>query len=182
MSRLILRNNTLHIAMFVVRKGEQVVARIPGLAPGAQLQIPTTGVYRVMATTMIEGNTYTSAPMDVSGATGFLARVVQVQSQGTYEFDIVQTSSTSSDQLQFQKTCPFPVTFAIARDGVPMQAVVVTDSFEVKTLDISDTFYIHAVVNGVTTSTVATTNPDAVITAVVDTSHLEQGYFTLDVA
>lgn len=182
MSFLTLRNHTLHIAMFVVRKSEQVVARIPGLAPGGQMQVPTSGTYQVTATTMIEGNIYTSAPMAVTGATGFLARILQEGAHGTYEFDVVLMPSTSSDQLQFQKTCPFPVTFAIARDGAPMQSVVVADSFEIKTLDISDTFYIHAVVNGVTTSTAATTHPDAVITAVADTSHLEQGDFTLDVA
>lgn len=177
-----LRNTTDYIAQFVVRKGGQIIARVPGIAPNAQMVVPTEGSYEVTAMTMIDGNTYTSAPMDASGAVSFLAQVLQVRQQGTYEFDVVQGYSTRPDQMQFQKTTLGPVTFTIDKDGVPMQAVVVADSFAMQTLDISDTFYVHAIVNGVTTDTVSTANPNAEVTATTDTSTLEQGYFTLDIA
>jgi hypothetical protein len=106
----------------------------------------------------------------------------ELPSQGTYEFNVVQSPSTRSDQLQFQKTSLAPVTFAIARDGVTVQNVVVPDAFEMATLALDDTFHVYAVVNGVTTATVATTNPNATITAVVDTSEMEHGYFALEVS
>ncbi|UHQ24965.1 hypothetical protein LVB77_09950 [Lysobacter sp. 5GHs7-4] len=142
MSQLTLRNNTAYMAQFVVLNGGQMIARTPGVAPGAQVTIPTAATYQVTATTVIERNTYTSAPMDVTGATGFLAQVLQVASLGTYEFNVAQVASSNSGQLQFQKTCVSPVTFAVSKDGAPLQSVVVNNAFEVRTLDIGDTFYV----------------------------------------
>jgi len=46
---------------------------------------------------------------------------------------------------------------------------------------ISATFSIYAVINGVTTETVTTSNPNATVTAITDTSSLEDGYFVLTV-
>lgn len=57
----------------------------------------------------------------------------------------------------------------------------VLPAFEMETLALDDTFHVCAVVNGVTTATVTTTNPDATITSIVDTSQMERGYFTLEV-
>lgn len=181
MSSLTLRNNTPYIAMFTVLKGQQVIARIPGIAPGAQMAIPVTDSYQVEASTIIEGNTYTSAPMDIQSATRFLAQVLQTPVQGAYEFKVVELPSTRSDQLQFEKTTLSPVTFSILRDGVTLQNVVVSDTFRIETLTIDDAYHVYAVVNGITTETVTTTNPDAVITAIEDTSDGELGYFTLEV-
>ncbi len=182
MSALTLRNHTDWTTQYVVRRGDQVIARLPGLVPGAQLQVPTTAVYQVVATTVIEGNTYTSAPLEVTGAAGFLARVRQVVAQGTYEFEVIELSSTRPDELQFRKTSLSPVTFSISRNGVVLQNVVVANSFEMVTLNIGDTYSIYAVINGVTTDTVTTTNPAATITAIADTSDLEFGYFTLEIS
>lgn len=182
MSFLTFLNETKWIVQYVVRRGEQVIARLPGLAPGAQLQVPDTNIYQVTATTVIAGNTYTSAPVQVTGGAGFIAEVRQSSAQGTYELEVVQVASSRPDQLQFQKTSLSPVTFAISRDGVLLQSVVVPNSFEIRTLDIADTYSIYAVINGITTGTVSTTNPAATITAVADTSSLEDGYFTLVVS
>lgn len=182
MSALTLRNNTHWSAMFVVYRGQQVIARLPGLASGAQMQVPATDTYQVVATTVIDGNTYTSAPVSVTGAAGFLAQLRQVASQGTYDFEVVQMASTRPDELQFQKTSLSPVTFSISRKGGLLQNVVVANSVEVVTLNIGDTYSIYAVVNGVTTDTVTTTNPAAKITAIADTSDLAFGYFTLEVS
>lgn len=182
MSHLTLRNTTAYVAQYVVLNGQQVIARLPGLMPHAQLVVPTGHTYQVVATTVIDGNTYTSAPLDVSGPAAFLAQVRQVYAQGTYEFEVVELPSTRPDQLQFQKTSLAPVSFTISKDGVPLQTVVVSNSFEVQTLDIGDTFYVYAVINGVTTDTVTTTNPNAVITAQNDDGTLEFGLFTLDIS
>lgn len=181
MSALVFHNHTDFVAQFLVFRGEQVIARLPGIVPGAQFKVPTTDTYRVVATTVIEGNTYTSAPLEVTGAAGFLAQVRQHAAQGTYQFDVVQIASTRPDQLQFQKTSPGPVTFTISRNGATLQNVVVNDSFMIQTLNIVDTFSIYAIINGVTTDTVTITNPSATIIAIADTSDLEFGYFTLQV-
>jgi len=180
MNNMTLYNHTKSITQFVVKKGEQIIARIPGIAPGASMQVPTDNKFEVTAMAVIDGNTYTSAPMDVSGSCGFLAQVLQVKAQGTYEFNVVEIASRSPSQLQFQKTCISPVTFTITKNKKPLQIVVVGDAFEVQTVDISDTFYVYAVVNGVTTETFVTNNPAATIVATVDDSDLEYGYATLD--
>lgn len=182
MSALTFRNHTDFVAQFVVFRGEQVIARLPGLSPGAELQVPTAAVYRVVATTVIEGNTYTSAPLDFTDAARFLAQVLQVPAQGAYVFEVVELASARPDQLQFQKTTPGPVTFSLSRNGVVLQNVVVTDSFQTKTVETAQEWMAYAVINGITTDTVRTTNPDATITVVVDTSTLEQGCFTLVVS
>lgn len=176
-----LRNNTRFIAQYVIRKGDIVIARVPGITSGAEVVVPTSSTYEVIATTIIDGNTYTSAPLAVIGSTGFLARILQVQAQGTYVFDVQEVPATSSNQLSFQSTCLNPVTFTITRDGMPLQNVVVNNAFIMQTLDISDTFYIYAVINGVTTDIVSTTNANATVTAVDSSSDLEAGYFTLQV-
>ncbi|WP_415894227.1 hypothetical protein ACMXYN_07655 [Neptuniibacter sp. PT8_73] len=174
-----LRNSTDFVAQYVVKKGTQILSLLPGIEPGAKLNVPTDETYEVVATTLIDGNTYTSAPIEVSGSMGFLAQVLQVESQGTYEFDVQESPSNVADQLSFQKTCHNPVTFTITKDGKPLQNVVVNDSYHVETVDISETFSIHAVIDGVTTSTLVTTNADAVITATTNDSNLESGYFRL---
>jgi hypothetical protein len=182
MSALTFRNHTDFVAQFVVYRGEQVIARLPGLASGEHFAVPTAAVYRVVATTVIEGNTYTSAPLDFTGAARFVARVRQSSAQGTCEFEVVEEASTRPDQLQFQKTTPGPVTFSLSSNGVVLQNVVVTDSFQTKTLQTAQEWTAYAIVNGITTGTVTTTNPGATITAVADTSARQEGDFTLEVS
>lgn len=179
MSALTFSNSTDYIAQFVVNKGDQVVARLPGIAPGASLAVPSNNSFTVVATTVLEGNTYTSSPLTVSGATKFLAQVKQHVNQGTYDFEVQQLDSSSSTQMQFEKTTINPVTFSISQNGVFLQSVVVPNSFVLCSLNISDTYSIYAVINGVTTDVSTTTNANAKVTAVTDTSDLEAGYYTL---
>jgi hypothetical protein len=182
MSTLTFHNTTPYIAQFIVHKGEQVIARLPGLAPNAQLQVPSDDTYQMTAITILEGNTYTSAPATVSGPMGFLAQVKQNAQQGTYDFEMQVEPSSVPDQMEFQKTTIGPVTFSISKNGVHLQSIVVQDSFLVKTLQTGNTYSIYAVINGVTTESVQTTNPNAVITAELDNTDLEMGYFALIVS
>lgn len=179
MSSLTFKNQTKYIAQYVVYKGDQCVARLPGISPGATLQVPSDDTYQVTATTILEGNTYTSAPTTVSGAMGFIAQVKQSNQQGTYDFEMVSEPSSAADQMEFQKTTIGPVTFAISKDGVHLQSVVVQNQFLKKTLQIGTTYKIYAVINGVTTDTTVTNNQGATITALTNDTNLEAGYFTL---
>ncbi|KRD39382.1 hypothetical protein ASE35_03210 [Lysobacter sp. Root916] len=142
MSLLTLRNTTAYTCQLVVLNSRQVIALIPGIAPKAQVAVPTTSSYQITATTVIDGNVYTVAPMDVTGGTGFLAQVLQLASQGIYELTVAQMPSSSSSHLQFQKTYVSPVTFIVSKNGVPLQSVVVNNTFEVRNLDVGDTFYL----------------------------------------
>jgi len=181
MSQIKLRNNTAFVAQYVVRKGEQIIARIPGIESGAQMAIPTDETFEVIATAVINGNTYTSAPQTVQGSMGFLAQVLQVPAQGTYAFDVQEVPSRTPNSLEFQKTCLGAVTFTITKNGQALQNVVVNDDYSRQSLDISDTFYVYAVVNGVTTAVTTFSDPSAVITTVTDNSDLENGYVNLSI-
>jgi len=181
MSALTFTNQTPYITQYVVTKGEQTVARLPGIAQGATLTVPSDDTYTVTATTILEGNTYTSAPITVSGAAGFLAQVKQNCEQGTYDFEMLKQASNAADQIVFQKTTIGPVTFNISKNGVHLQSVVVPDSFRNRTLKIGSEYSIYAVIKGVTTCVTTTTNPNAAVTSLVDNTDLEAGYFTLSV-
>jgi hypothetical protein len=173
-----LLNNTAFDAQYVVKKGEQTIAFIAAVAPNATVQIPTTETFEVQATTVIDGNTYTSALSSVQDGMGYLAQVLQASGQGTYVFDVQEMPAALPTTLSFQKTCLSPVTFTITKNGVPLQNVLVHDS-NVQTLNVGDAFYVYAVVNGVTTATSTFTNPSATVTAVSGTSDLEYGSPTL---
>lgn len=178
MSQLVLNNGTSYPAQYTVTKGQQVIARLPGIEPGASVSVPTAATYLVSATTVIEGNTYTSAPLTVTGGRTLRAQVMQEARQGTYVFDVVELQGSDPHQLVFEATTLNPVTFTILRDGRPLQSIVVQGSGSV-TLDIGGSFTIQAVINGITTAVLETSRPDAVITAINDTTEIETGYFTL---
>ncbi|HYD80326.1 MAG TPA: hypothetical protein VEC06_10995 [Paucimonas sp.] len=179
MSNITLQNQTAYPAQFTVKKGEQVVVSLPALESGQSVSIPTTDIYEVVASTVIDGNTYSSAPMTVTGATGFLAQVIQVYNQGTYVFDVQEVPSTASNQLQFQSTWRDTVTFTIQKDGKPLQSVVCTDAFNMQTVTLSDTYSFQAIINGVTTATQYSGNSNATCVAVNDTTLRDRGYYTL---
>ncbi|WP_248744874.1 hypothetical protein [Pseudomonas sp. MWU12-2037] len=175
-----LLNQTRYPAIYLVLKDQKVIVRQLDVNPHARAIIPVDDIYEVSATTLIDGNTYTSAPMTASGGMGFLAQVLQSPSQEAYDFDMVMFQNVAPNQLAFQKTCLNPVTFTISKNGKPLQNIVVTSSFQTQTLDISNTFSIHAVINGVTTDEVTTSNPKATVTAVNDTGFA--GYYLLEVS
>lgn len=182
MSVLTFMNTTDYIAQFVVCKGERVIARLPGIAPGAKLEVPSTDEFTVTASTQLDGCTYTSAAFTVAGPMSFLAQVKQNKAQGTYDFEMIASPSCSHDQMEFQSTCRNPVTFQLGRNGVPLQSVIVSNAFIMKTLAIGNTYKVYAVINGITTDTLEIGNPNAAVTATVDDTFLEGGYFTLSVA
>ena len=78
MSALNFRNQTPYIAQFVAKKGQLVMARLPGIAPQAELSMPSDDVYSVIATTIIDGNTYSTAPVTVTGSMEFLAQLTSI--------------------------------------------------------------------------------------------------------
>lgn len=156
-----------------------MVTRLAGVGAGGQVVVPIDDRYDVTASTVLDGNTYTTAPIAFEGASGFLAQILQDASQDSYEFKLVQTPSTAPDQLQFQKTCISPVTFNLSRNGKLLQSIVVSNSFEMKTLERGDTFNVFAVINGVTTATLVTSDQEATIRAVDENLQGESNVFSL---
>lgn len=173
-----LLNTTSFDAHFRVMKGEQVVTSVLAIPQNASVQIRTGNQYTVTASTTIDGNVYTSAPMSVEGNAGFLAQVIQDKLQQTATFNVVNTANASLTELQFERTCLADVLFTISRDGKPLQNIVLRDSVMQSTLTLSENWSISAVINGITTGTVTTGDMNARIRAtqgdsMVDTFRLE---------
>lgn len=182
MSTMKLFNKTDHVAQFVVKKGTQTIARIPGVVAGGSMEIPTTDTYQVRASIVLDNNTYISAPHKAVPGKHFLAQVLQISSEGTYDFNIVETDGDAPDALVFEKTTIAPVTYTILKNGKPLQKVTVADNYDKKVLHVGSTYYIYSVINGVTTATISTNDPDANVSALNNTSTLEADFFHLELS
>ncbi len=175
-------NNTAYPAYFNAKKGGQVLARLAAIMPGARAEVPTEGVYSVFATTVVDGNTYTTAPVTIQGSMHFLAQIRQMREQGTYVFELV-VQPGGLNRLSFEKTTLNPVMFTVLGNGKPLQTVVVESSFETVEIETVESYVFQAVINGITTDPVTTANPNAVVTAVAERSgDAESGYFVLVVS
>jgi hypothetical protein len=177
--RMTLRNDTFYPATFQVKKGGVVIARMPAIVHGAAVQIPTSEAYTVVASTVIDGNTYTSAPISFFGAACFVARVLQHGAQSTYQFEMVQAPPRSADHLEFQNTTRAPVTFILSHAGIWLQTVVARDAFDTVSIPLTGGYTVYAVINGITTDLLQTDDPDAVIAARVGLGGAEAGDFEL---
>ncbi|WP_413293127.1 hypothetical protein ACLSU7_17205 [Bdellovibrio sp. HCB185ZH] len=178
-SAMTLRNNTPYIAQYVVTKGDIVIARLPALEPNAQLIVPTSDIYQVTASTIIEGNTYITSPMTLDQAADLRA-VLRQEHSGAYTFGLEHSPQSQLNTISLNNSLVNPVQFTLIKNGQPLQSIVLNAN-ETQKVSIESVFNIYAVVKGVTTSPVITTNPNAVITATEDTSTMELGYFTLEV-
>jgi hypothetical protein len=177
-----LLNNTKYAAQIMVKKEGQVVVFMPSVEPGQTVIVPSTDRYDIYASTVIDGNTFKSKTFSVSGATGFLAQVIQEYKQGTYVFDVQEVASTDSTEMQFQSTWRGNVTFTISKDGKELQNVVCADGFNLQVIKLGDTFSFQAIINGVTTDVQYTSNPNATCVASNDTTLRNSGYYTLQLS
>ena len=80
--------------------------------------------------------------------------------------------SSDPHQVQFRKTTIGTVTFHLSASGKPLQSVVVTHDATPSTLQIGDTYSIYAVINGITTDTVTTADPDAVLAVIEEAEEI----------
>lgn len=102
---------------------------------GATIAMPIANAYEVVATTQLEGNTYTSPPFTVTSGQGFRAQVLHTMQEGAYVFEVA-LFATAPNVLVFEKTTRNPVTFSILKNGRSFQSIVVTDNFFSKTVDL----------------------------------------------
>lgn len=179
MSNLTLVNDTDSVAQFVVKRGELVIARIPCVEPGGRVLVPTDMDFEVIASVVVTADNPVMATHKVSGAARFIANLGLKHS--TPDFDLAVKPATKQDAFQFEKTCLNPVVFSIVRDGMPLQNVVVNDSFESAAVRIGNLFSVHAVVNGKSSNHGVTSNASAHVTLTRDTNNPGDGFFALSI-
>lgn len=179
MSNLTLVNDTESVAQFVVKRGELVIARIPCVEPGGRVLVPTDMDFEVIASAVVAAENSVVASHKVSGAARFIA-TLSVK-QAIPEFSLTVKPASKQDAFQFEKNCLNPVVFSIMRDGMPLQNVVVNDSFESAVVRIGNLFSVHAVVNGKSSNHGVTSNASAHVTLTRDTNNPGGGFFALNI-
>jgi hypothetical protein len=75
--------------------------------------------FRAVASIKLDGNTYESAPISFAAPADFVAKVLQLTSPGTYEFELVQVLSTRLNAIVVTNECSVPVTFVLEHEGRP---------------------------------------------------------------
>ncbi|NUP07805.1 MAG: hypothetical protein HOW73_17290 [Polyangiaceae bacterium] len=174
MSTIVLANATTRSddtsAEFRLFQGNNQIARI-GVHPGAKAGVPTTASYTARATTSMGDFTLTSNTLTFSdNSTNLLAQVVT--ENGYYDFQLTQMSGTQPSTILCENTWREPVQFTLAQPGTPVQIVTVVDEHNNTPISTAQQWQCYAIVNGITTGTVSTTNPNATFTVVADNNDL----------
>ncbi|MBV8657299.1 MAG: hypothetical protein JO142_05670 [Burkholderiales bacterium] len=177
MNTLTLHNGTDCLTKFVVHKNQQYIPRLPIVQPGAILTVPTGNRFEIVATTVIDGRTYTSGPINTTEAAIFVAEVLNIWPHNEYMLNIKQIPRRDLRQLQFRTTCLRTVTFTIKKNGQLLGSVAVSDPVETINVDVTDTYHVYAIINGITTKIHSLTNPNTVVSAVRCSA--DEGYFAL---
>ena len=75
----------------------------------------------------------------------------------------------AAGELAGENTWREPVIFTVSMNGSPLASVQVVDGHNIGTVSTLEQFWIYSIINGITTQTAATNDPDATVTAVQDT-------------
>ncbi len=159
-------NKTKFVADFFLSKGELVVAKMPGLAPGAELQVPTDhNDYQVQAKTTRDDHTYESELLSVAVGDSLNSEVVEESGHTGLTFKLIKKLGTHSQAILFQSATNTPVIYSLGIGGHVLQNVVLSNEFAQKTLKVGSVFYIYAIINGLTIPMISTSDAGATITA-----------------
>lgn len=161
-------NTTPTSAEFRVLQGSNQIAKV-SVAPGASARMPMGNAYSVSATTMIGGLALTTATVSFKAHSAFLIARVKLSAPGLYGFELLRIGATQPKAIVLENTWRAPVTFNITRNDSPIDILTVVDAYDELPVSTAQQWQIFAIVNGMTTPSVQTTNPDATITVYPDT-------------
>lgn len=167
MSSITLSNQTLNAkADFRIYQGTDQIARV-NLNPGSEAGFGTGNIYKLQASTTVDGLSVTSAPITLSGSMAHLLAEVVMEQPSLYSFRLRKLDGASKPYaLALESTWRSPVIFNIWKDQNETALVKVLDNHNVAYISTEQKWAIKAVVDGITTLEVETTNPDAIIEAV----------------
>lgn len=153
-------------AEFRLDQGGASVARI-GVHAGGQATIPSTTSYMVQASTNIGLMKLVSNPVNLNTRSANVLAQVLVEN-GYYDFQLTLLPGTQPSAIQCENTWIKPVEFTVTMVGSPARIVNVVNEHNAKFVSTRKQWSCYAIVNGITTASVTTTNPDATITLVAD--------------
>lgn len=164
-------------AEFRLSQGSNQIARI-GVHAGAQAAIPTNSPWSAQAVTTMSGGALESNVVTFAEQSILLGAQI-VEEGGVVDFQLVTKPGVRPWTITLQNAAPQPVQFTLTQPGSPVQIVNVVDENNSGQIPTAQQWQAYAIVNGITTQTVTTANPNATITAVADNAG---GSFTLVVS
>jgi len=170
MSQITLANNVptsnTPAAEFRLLQGANQIARI-GVHAGGAAAVPTTTSYNVQATTSMGDFTLTSNALTFSDTSALVLAQV-LNEDGYFDFQLIQLPGTQPSAITLENTWRSPVQFTITQPGTPVEIINVVDESNNAIVSTAEQWSCYAIVNGITTATVTTNNPNATFTVTAD--------------
>lgn len=152
--------------LFQGDEDKNLIAR-QGVHSGALATIPTTSSYTAQAVTKMGDFTLTSNPVTFSNPSQNLLAQVLTEN-GYFDFQLVAMSGSQPSAIVCENTWRQPVQFTISQPGTPVQIVTVADEHNNSVVSTVQQWECYAIIDGITTESVITTNPSATITVTAD--------------
>lgn len=162
MSRMTFKNKVQDFpAQFNITQNGDLTG-IVSASSGGKVTVPTSDSYEVYGMITLGDNIYTT------GKQTFEARSQNVLAQckqrdGTFVFELVLSPGTQPQMITFRNTTTVDVQFHINKNDSPLEAVKVCDPYNQVSISTEDIYSIQAIVNGITTECVSTTDPNATL-------------------
>lgn len=165
------------LADFRLFQGNNQVARIE-VAPGGKAMLPTDtkSIVAQAFTAMGEFNLSSNVVHFEETAVTLTAEVLE--QVGYYDFQLAVSPGTELNAIVCENTWRSPVVFKIVHTGTPFEAVTIVDASNSARISTASQWNVLAIVDGIATSKVAVTDPDATITVTRD----NYGGYTLTVS
>ena len=109
----------------------------------------------------------TSNTVNFSNPSANLLAQVLVEN-GYYDFQLTVQPGTQLSTILCENTWREPVQFKLTMPGTPVQIVTVVDEHDNDPISTVQQWTCYAIVNGITTSSVTTTDPSATISLFAD--------------
>jgi hypothetical protein len=154
------------LAEFRLLRGGLQIARI-GVHAGGKASVPLSSTYAAQATTTMGDFTLTSNT--VTFTSDAVDLVAQVLDDGGYDdFQIVQRPASQLSAILLQNTWRAPVEFTLTQPGTPVLIISVVDENNNATVSTAQQWTCYAIVNGITTASVTTEDPNATFTVLAN--------------
>jgi hypothetical protein len=158
-------------AEFRVFQGDHQACRLR-VGRGGEATMPTDMEYVVQTTTNMDDFTLTSNTISFEGnsikGNSIILLAQIVVEKGYSDFQLEASQGTQPDMIVLKNTWENPVHFKIIPPNDPMQIITVVDEHNYPLISTTQAWTIYAIVNGITTETVETDNPNATIRLVSD--------------
>lgn len=151
---------------FRVFQGQNQLAHI-GVHAGGMASVPTSSAWQVQGSTTLGDFSMLSNPVTIAGSSANVIAQV-LAADGFYDFQLIVTPGSMPSAIVAENTWRNPVSFTFTQPGTPVQMTLVVDEHNNATVSTAQQWTIYAIVNGITTQSVMTSDPNATITLAAD--------------